>query len=229
MQSSKSNPSKNLSKLENKYEECVKHRSECGNFITCKICFDWNPHNNSNHKFGVIKMRSPFQVYNFKRHVDSSSMHMESTMKMNHVKVNGKKKSTQLLLPFAKKPKSSQEVIQRIAIAGVSPVNAMRGGTMGEDSSSQSKLFSGSIVESTKVSKVVAITSLQKLPPDNICRGVLSNSDLFNSDLQNAINVYMEYYDYSKTNVKFIPKKIHEDYKFLSFFSSSCLVSEQVR
>ena len=110
-----------------------------------------------------------------------------------------------------KKPKSSQEVIQRIAIAGVSPVNAMRGGTMGEDSSSQSKLFSGSIVESTKVSKVVAMTSLQKLPPDNICRGVLSNSDLFNSDLQNAINVCMEYYDYSKTNVKFIPKKIHED------------------
>ena len=37
-------------------------------------------------------MRSPFQVYNFKRHVDSSSMHKESMMKMNYVKVDGKKK-----------------------------------------------------------------------------------------------------------------------------------------
>ena len=57
----------------------------------------------------------------------------------------------------------------------------------------------------------------------------VQNLDSFNSDLQNAINVYMKYYDYSKTNVKFIPKKIHEDYEFLSLFSSSCLVSEQVK
>ena len=31
------------------------------------------------------------------------------------------------------------------------------------------------------------------------------NVQNLDSDLQNAINVYMEYYDYSKTNVKFIP------------------------
>ena len=73
--------------------------------------------------------------------------------------------------------------MQRIAVASVSPIHAMRGGTMDEDSSSQSNLFSGSFDESTKVTKVIALMSLQKLPPDNICRGVLSNSDLFNSNL----------------------------------------------
>ena len=49
------------------YERCILYKSPDVTFLTFRI-FQWDPQKNAMKKCGMVTMRNPYQIYNFKHH-----------------------------------------------------------------------------------------------------------------------------------------------------------------
>ena len=56
------------------YERCVLEKSPDGTFITCHICFEWEPSKTAVKKCDIVTIINLYQIYNFKQHVESSKL-----------------------------------------------------------------------------------------------------------------------------------------------------------
>eukprot|EP00957_Ditylum_brightwellii_P166056 12642824-Ditylum_brightwellii.AAC.1 len=69
-------------------------------------------------------MRKPFQIFNFKQHVDDSGTHKSSLgnkKERDWEKRKGETLKCQPLPPFAKRPKTHKEAMDRVIKSGVNP------------------------------------------------------------------------------------------------------------
>ena len=117
-------------RMEDKCEELVKHKSNCGWYIGCKVCHEWSNTNTVGHRADKIKMQSPFACYCFKQHCCSVT-HQKFIRKMeNYEKTEegNQNRTIQPLLPWAVRPSSSESEAKRRKV-GVPNEMAQQGGT----------------------------------------------------------------------------------------------------
>ena len=212
---------KSWSLMDSEYQDNVKYQSECGNYICCKICFDWSPDNDAmGKKQGLIKMRGPFQIYNFKQHVKSSKVHKRSLNEKARVedeeaakRGEKRKRKLQTVLNFVKKkPKMTTEIASGIR----APDDGTNEGSKNSDT------------VTTTPPRLTFKVPVQELmhAHSRICRGMMSNNDLKDKNFQEAMELCVKYCISDDTIMasdrKFIPKLIDSNSNKYSFFSKTC-------
>ena len=223
-------PPKTWPKMEQEYEEIIKHKSSCGWFIGCKVCHEFSNTNTVGYSAGEIKMRYQFAIYNFKQHC-ASATHKQCLKRKEHyenTKDGKQKKSIQPLLPWAVRPNSSESEAKRRKV-GVPNEMAQKGGAIFEETQQirerqDNVKISGMNTKNTTLQLQNKDKSLPSFPKSGICQGVMAQTDLENQSFQENMNIYVKYYNQEESNqsqLQYYADKI-EGTEYFSFFAMSC-------
>ena len=152
---------------------------------------------------GIIPMRNPFWNSYFRNHVEKSKTHRDAVSNKKRIEIEieaAKKKgskrppnNSQQLLPWAKNPKTSNDVRARVK-AGVSLDDLGKGHSIQKDQVEEPSV--AKIVNDCREAQNEKISEniVDKFPEGSICRGIMAQQDLVHPQIQRGLEHDMEYF-----------------------------------